>query len=88
MNVPNVKMLDTILSDDSSIEIWFWSRWLVSNRSLWKPRHSNYKNLKRNFAGNVLLTATACDILPNVLQKVTNAILYQPGVNLKEVKSS
>ncbi|XP_065675391.1 uncharacterized protein LOC136091613 [Hydra vulgaris] len=87
-DVPNVELIDTILSDDSSIESDFkpgdWYHIEVSEN----PDTVIAKIPKDVFAGNVSLTATACDISPNVLQKVTNAILYQSGVDLKEVKSS
>ncbi|XP_065656779.1 uncharacterized protein LOC136082191 [Hydra vulgaris] len=86
--IPNVELIDTILSDDSSIDSDFepgdWYHIEVSEN----PDTVIAKIPKDVFAGNVSLTATACDISPNVLQKVTNAILYQLGVDLKEVKSS
>ncbi|XP_065660341.1 uncharacterized protein LOC136084121 [Hydra vulgaris] len=87
-DVPNVELIDTILSDDSSIESDFepgdWYHIEVSEN----PDTVIAKIPKDVFAGNVSLTATACDISLNVLQKVTNAILYLSGVDLKEVKSS
>nr|XP_047139164.1 uncharacterized protein LOC124815070 [Hydra vulgaris] len=87
-DLPNVEVIDTDPSEDSSIESDFdpgdWYHIEVSEN----PDTVIAKIPKDIFAGNVSLTATACDISPNVLQKVTNAILYQSGVDLKEVKSS
>ena len=86
--IPNAELIDKILSKDSSIESDFnpgdWYHIEVSeNRDTVIA-----KAPKDIFAGNVSLTTTACAISPNVLQKVTNAILYQSGVDLKVVKSS
>ena len=86
--VPNVELIDTILSDDYSIESDFDPTDCYQTEVFENLDTVIAKIPKDIFAGNVSLTATACDIPPNVLQKVTNAILYQSGVNLKENKSS
>ncbi|XP_065665795.1 uncharacterized protein LOC136087267 [Hydra vulgaris] len=75
-DVPKVELIDTDLSEDFSIQSNFnpgdWYDIEVSEN----PDKVIAKIPKDIFAGNVSLTATACDISPNVLQKATNAILY------------
>ena len=84
-DVTNVELIDTVLSDDSSIESNFVPGDWYHIEVFENPDTVIAKIPKDIHAGNVLLTATACDISPNVLQKVTNPILYQSGVDLKEV---
>ena len=81
-DVPNVELIDTILKEDSSIEPDFnpgdWYHIEVAENP-----DTVIANIPKDiYAGNISLTATACDISPNVLRKVANAILYQPGVDL------